>query len=112
MGQDGPRVGIASFTLRGLSPSLVAAALAAEHAIGVRAGKFCAHPAVRRLTGGGDAVRASIGIATTHEHITRLTSALHQLAADGPHLTCFPVLCPTGLWLRACADRKRLRASF
>ena len=84
---DGPRVGIASFTLRGLPPALAAAALAAEHAIGVRAGKFCAHPAVRRLTGGGDAVRASIGIATTHEHITRLTSALHQLAADGPRLT-------------------------
>ena len=83
----GPRIGIASFTIRGIPPALVAAALASEHAIGVRSGKFCAHPAVRRLTGGGDAVRASIGIGTTREHISRLIGALHQLATDGPRLT-------------------------
>jgi selenocysteine lyase/cysteine desulfurase len=56
---DVPRVGIASFTLRGLHPDLVATALANEHGIGVRAGKFCAHTAVRCLTGGPDAIRAS-----------------------------------------------------
>lgn len=81
---DTPRVGIAGFTLRDLPAALAATALAAEHAIGVRAGKFCAHPAVRRLTGGSDAIRASIGLATTPSHITRLIQALHELASCGP----------------------------
>jgi selenocysteine lyase/cysteine desulfurase len=81
---DVPRVGIASFTLPRLRPELVAMALAAEHGIGVRAGKFCAHMAVRCLTGGPDAIRASIGIGTTAEDISRLLSALNELASEGP----------------------------
>lgn len=76
---DGPRVGIASFTLQGLHPDVVATALATEYGIGVRAGKFCAHTAVRCLTGGPDAIRASIGLGTTTDHITRLITALSQL---------------------------------
>jgi hypothetical protein len=36
---------------------------------------------VRRLTGGPGAVRASIGIGTTAEHIARRAAALHHLAA-------------------------------
>ncbi len=81
---DVPRVGIVSFTLRGLHPGQVAGTLAAGHGIGVRAGKFCAHTAVCHLTGGPDAIRASIGIGTTTEHITRLTSALNQLTSQRP----------------------------
>jgi selenocysteine lyase/cysteine desulfurase len=76
-----PRVGIASFTLDGHAPGAVAEELATRHGIGVRDGKFCAHLLVRRLTCGGDAVRASIGLGTATEHITRLTGALHQIAA-------------------------------
>jgi selenocysteine lyase/cysteine desulfurase len=76
-----PRVGIAGFTVDGHPPGAVAEELATRHGIGVRDGKFCAHLLVRRLTGGGDAVRASIGLGTTAEHIARLTGALHQIAA-------------------------------
>src|SRR5579875_287015 len=54
-----PRVGITSFTVGGTAPEQIAAVLAGRHGVGVRHGKFCAHPLVRRLTGGGDAVRAS-----------------------------------------------------
>ncbi len=43
------RVGVASFVLDRYRHPLVAAALAAEHAIGVRHGCFCAHPLVARL---------------------------------------------------------------
>jgi selenocysteine lyase/cysteine desulfurase len=78
-----PRVGITSFTIRGAEPGRVAAALADRHGVAVRHGKFCAHPLVRRLTGGGDAVRASLGLGTTAEHIARLTGALGRLGAAG-----------------------------
>src|SRR3954451_4081645 len=38
------RVGVVSFNVHGLDPALLAAALGAEHGIGVRDGAFCAHP--------------------------------------------------------------------
>ena len=66
-------------------------ALSAEYGIGVRAGAFCAHPFVRRLTGvgagcTGDApapVRASFGLGTTEEDVDRLVAAVDQLARRG-----------------------------
>jgi selenocysteine lyase/cysteine desulfurase len=96
-------LGVASFVLDGLSPRLVAAALAWEHGIGVRCGSFCAHPLLARLLDlrqdevdgiAADlaagrrhripgAVRASMGLATTAAHVDRLLSALSALAADG-----------------------------
>ncbi|WP_156757387.1 aminotransferase class V-fold PLP-dependent enzyme [Actinokineospora pegani] len=83
------RVGVVSFTVDGLDSGLIAAALSAEHGIGVRDGLFCAHIATERLlrrAGGHEkrAVRASIGLATTAEHVDRLVSALRSLVADGP----------------------------
>jgi selenocysteine lyase/cysteine desulfurase len=83
-GPEHPRVGIVSFTVEGRSARSVAEYLSAEHGIGVRDGKFCAHPLVRHLLGGeggcegadGTAVRASIGLGTTDEHIDRLIAAL------------------------------------
>ncbi|WP_067181315.1 aminotransferase class V-fold PLP-dependent enzyme [Microtetraspora niveoalba] len=89
-GPDHPRIGIVSFTVDGLTAREVAEALSAEHGIGVRDGKFCAHPFVRHLLGTADggcedgtasAVRASIGIGTTDEHVDRLIEALRSLAA-------------------------------
>uniref|UniRef100_UPI0010410E99 aminotransferase class V-fold PLP-dependent enzyme n=1 Tax=Actinomadura fibrosa TaxID=111802 RepID=UPI0010410E99 len=88
-GGRGPRVGIVSFVVDGLSARDVALALSGEHGIGVRDGKFCAHPFVRHLVGtaggdclGGDgtAVRASFGAGTTAAHIDRLIAALAALA--------------------------------
>jgi selenocysteine lyase/cysteine desulfurase len=98
------RVGVVTFTLDGYAHPLVAAILSAEHAIGVRHGCFCAHPLITRLLGISDAelarlraelaagsrpplpgaVRASVGLGTTHADIDRITGALHELAASGP----------------------------
>jgi selenocysteine lyase/cysteine desulfurase len=82
-----PRVGIVSFAVAGRDSAEVAARLAQEHGIGVRDGLFCAHPLARRLlteaatrTGRPDlpptALRASIGLGSTAEHIDRLLAAL------------------------------------
>ena len=43
-GRGHDRVGVVSFNVAGLDPALLAAALGAEHGIGVRDGAFCAHP--------------------------------------------------------------------
>ena len=89
-GPDQPRVGIVSFVVDGHSAREVAEVLSGEYGIGVRDGKFCAHPFVRHLLGTADggceddtasAVRASIGIGTTEEHVDRLVDALRDLAA-------------------------------
>ncbi|MEU4508475.1 aminotransferase class V-fold PLP-dependent enzyme [Nonomuraea wenchangensis] len=88
-GDDHPRVGIVSFTVDGHTAREVAEALSGEYGIGVRDGKFCAHPFVRHLLGTADggcedgtasAVRASIGIGTTQEHVDRLIEALRAIA--------------------------------
>ncbi|MGX7829414.1 aminotransferase class V-fold PLP-dependent enzyme [Actinokineospora sp. 24-640] len=84
------RVGVVSFTIAGLDAGLTAAVLSAEHGIGVRDGAFCAHIAVRRMAGraggGGQAVRASVGLGTAPEHVDRLVRALRLLAARGPRV--------------------------
>jgi selenocysteine lyase/cysteine desulfurase len=82
-GDDSPRVGVVSFTVEGHDPGLVAAYLSAEHGIGVRDGAFCAHIAVKRLTG-DRALRASLGLASTAEHVDRLLTALRRLVTHGP----------------------------
>jgi selenocysteine lyase/cysteine desulfurase len=83
LGDDSPRVGVVSFTVEGHDPGLVAAYLSAEHGIGVRDGAFCAHIAVHRLTG-GRALRASLGLGSTAEHVDRLLTALRHLVTRGP----------------------------
>jgi selenocysteine lyase/cysteine desulfurase len=89
---DGPRVGVVSFTIEGQDAGLIAAALSAEYGIGVRDGAFCAHIATRRLlcqVGSAEtrAVRASIGLGTTSEHVDRLVNALYTLVTEGPALS-------------------------
>ncbi|WP_436500874.1 aminotransferase class V-fold PLP-dependent enzyme [Actinokineospora sp. HUAS TT18] len=106
-GPEQDRVGVLSFSIDGLDAGLAAAALSAEHGIGVRDGAFCAHIATRRLLGrvGAEeqrAVRASIGLGTTAEHIDRLISALRSLAADGPAFRYAEV---DGRWTPADDDR-------
>ncbi|MDF2092811.1 aminotransferase class V-fold PLP-dependent enzyme [Knoellia sp. 3-2P3] len=89
-GPDHARVPVVAFTVDGLDSSLVSAALSAEHGIGVRDGKFCAHLLVDALlddpyaAGPASAVRASVGLANTAEHVDRLLSAVASLAARGP----------------------------
>ncbi|MCR5979147.1 aminotransferase class V-fold PLP-dependent enzyme [Gordonia jinghuaiqii] len=78
------RVGIAGFVVDGLAPRVVAEYLSDEHGIGVRDGKFCAHPLLKRLGHPGGAVRASFGAGTTSDDVDRLLDALTALAADAP----------------------------
>jgi selenocysteine lyase/cysteine desulfurase len=89
-GEDHDRVAVATFTIDGLDSSLVSTVLSAEHGIGVRDGKFCAHLCVDALLDDpyaaepATAVRASVGLATTAEHVERLLTAVADLAAHGP----------------------------
>ncbi|MCD2186718.1 aminotransferase class V-fold PLP-dependent enzyme [Actinomycetospora soli] len=85
---DAPdQVAVVAFEVETLPAGLVAAALSAEHGIGVRDGRFCAHPLLDRLTGGRDAVRASLGLAGTADDVDRLVVAVAQLVARGPGWT-------------------------
>ncbi|WP_068279414.1 aminotransferase class V-fold PLP-dependent enzyme [Aldersonia kunmingensis] len=76
-------VGIVAFTVAGHEPGAVAAYLSAEHGIGVRDGRFCAHPLLARL-GYDSAVRASIGLGTSSADVDRLITAVAQLVGSGP----------------------------
>jgi selenocysteine lyase/cysteine desulfurase len=100
------RLGVVTFTVDGMHHALVAAALSAEHAIGVRHGCFCAHPYITHLlgidavaaatvrsslrrgerTGIPGAVRASFGIGTTEADIDAFTAAMAELLDHGPRL--------------------------
>jgi selenocysteine lyase/cysteine desulfurase len=95
---------VATFTIDGIPHALVAARLAAEDAIGVRHGCFCAHPYLMRLLGyaredvrryrdqvrRGDrsampgAVRASAGINVTEQDVARLLTAVARIAGGSP----------------------------
>jgi len=92
-GAEHDRVGVVAFIVRGVESGLVSQVLAAEHGIGVRDGRFCAHLLVDGLLGaaqrsdGSDAttaVRASIGLGTTVEAVDRLVGALRELVEAGP----------------------------
>jgi selenocysteine lyase/cysteine desulfurase len=88
----GDRVGVVSFAVDRQDPGLLAAALSAEHGIGVRDGAFCAHIATSRLlasagAGATRALRVSLGLASTEEHVDRLLAALRSLVTSGPAWT-------------------------
>ncbi|WP_037367950.1 aminotransferase class V-fold PLP-dependent enzyme [Amycolatopsis orientalis] len=82
------RVGTVSFVVEGFEPGWLAAVLSAEYGIGVRDGAFCAHVAARRLlreagSEAQQAVRVSLGLGNTEEHVDRLVLALRQIVARG-----------------------------
>ena len=103
-GAEAETLPVATFTVEGVPHALVAARLAAEEAVGVRHGCFCAHPYLMRLLGltrpdvrryrdqvlCGDrsampgAVRASAGLNTTDGDIARLLDAVARIARGGP----------------------------
>jgi hypothetical protein len=63
--------------------------LVSEHAVGVRHGRFCAHPLLARLAPAGavpdgEAVRASLGLGSRAADVDRLVGALGALRAHGP----------------------------
>ncbi|MEV0947412.1 aminotransferase class V-fold PLP-dependent enzyme [Rhodococcus sp. NPDC049939] len=75
-------VGIVTFTIDGFEPGEIAAYLSAEHGIGVRDGRFCAHPLLERLGRPTGAVRVSLGLGSTSEDVDRLVHAVCTLV-DG-----------------------------
>jgi signal peptidase II len=86
--EEGGRTGTVGFVLEGIEPGWLAAVLSAEYGIGVRDGAFCAHIATQRLvgrtgSGGRQALRVSLGLGTTAEHVDRLVTALQRIVARG-----------------------------
>ncbi len=77
-------VGVVTFTVAGHDPGLVAAFLAAEYGIGVRDGRFCAHPLLGRLGASAGAIRASVGVGTPGEAVDRLIAGLAAYLTAGP----------------------------
>lgn len=85
---DAPEsVGIVTFTVDGYDPGEVAAYLSAEHGIGVRDGKFCAHPLLARIGHPRGAVRASLGLGSSGTDVDRLIDAVGELVTRGPSWT-------------------------
>jgi len=77
-------IGVVSFTVAGRHAGWVAAYLSAEHGIGVRDGRFCAHPLLAKLGIPNDgAIRASFGAGSTSADVDRLVGALRTLLAEG-----------------------------
>ena len=99
------RLGIATIELERGSVGLVAAALAAEHGISVRAGRFCAHPFFDRVSTRANGLRASLGAGSSADDVDRFLDALARLIADGPAHTYERT--PEG-WCPSADDRPRL----
>jgi selenocysteine lyase/cysteine desulfurase len=74
-------VGIVTFTIDGYEPGEIAAYLSAEHGIGVRDGRFCAHPLLTRLGRPDGAVRVSLGLGSSSADVDRLVDAVAALVA-------------------------------
>lgn len=78
------RLGIATLEFERGSVGLVAAALAAEHGVSVRAGRFCAHPFFDRVATRANGLRASLGAGSSSDDVDRFLDALARLLVDGP----------------------------
>ena len=80
-------IGVVAFSVDGFDAGYVAAYLSAEHGVGVRDGKFCAHPLVERLGVRDGALRASFGLGSTAADVDRLVAAVEQLVRYGAQWT-------------------------
>jgi selenocysteine lyase/cysteine desulfurase len=79
---DAP-VGVVSFSVDDVDSRLLTTFLSAEWGIGVRDGKFCAHPLLAKLGVTGPALRASIGVGSTTQDIDRLIEAIGTYLSVG-----------------------------
>ena len=77
-------VGVVSFTVDGAESRLLATYLSAEWGIGVRDGKFCAHPLLAKLGETEPALRASFGVGSVDADADVLLEALAAFQATGP----------------------------
>lgn len=76
-------IGTVAFAVEGWEPAHVGAYLSAEHGVGVRDGRFCAHQLLTRLGLPYGALRASFGVGTSVEDVERLADALERLVREG-----------------------------
>ncbi|WP_323958811.1 aminotransferase class V-fold PLP-dependent enzyme [Arthrobacter sp. JZ12] len=76
-------IGVVNFSVHGYDAGLVAAYLSAEHGVGLRDGKFCAHPLLKRLGLPSGSLRASFGLGSRHDDVDRLLTGLSALIRDG-----------------------------
>ncbi len=76
-------IGVVNFSVTGYDAGLVAAYLSAEHGVGVRDGKFCAHPLLNRLGLPSGSLRASFGVGSRLEDAQRLIDGVAALLRDG-----------------------------
>lgn len=81
---DGDTIGVVAFSVDGYAPGLVGAYLSAEYGIGVRDGRFCAHPLLDRFGLPAGALRASFGVGSRSDDVDRLLAALNRLVNVGP----------------------------
>ena len=80
---SGSAIGVVAFTVDGHPARQVAEYLSAEHGIGVRDGRFCAHPLLSKLSADGGALRASFGLGSTADDVDRLLAAVERLVTEG-----------------------------
>ena len=76
-------IGVVNFSVAGYDAGLVAAYLSAEHGVGLRDGKFCAHPLLKRLGLPSGSLRASVGLGSQLADVERLLCGLRSLLNDG-----------------------------
>ncbi len=76
-------IGVVNFSVEGYDAGLAAAYLSAEHGVGVRDGKFCAHPLLRRLGLASGSLRASFGVGSRREDADRLVHGVATLLGAG-----------------------------
>ena len=76
-------IGVVNFSVTGYDAGLVAAYLSAEHGVGVRDGKFCAHPLLNRLGLPSGSLRASFGVGSRLDDAQRLIDGVAALLRDG-----------------------------
>ncbi|WP_354214405.1 MULTISPECIES: aminotransferase class V-fold PLP-dependent enzyme [unclassified Arthrobacter] len=76
-------IGVVNFSVAGYDAGLVAAYLSAEHGVGLRDGRFCAHPLLKRLGLPSGSLRASFGVGSRLEDAQRLLAGLEQLRSTG-----------------------------
>jgi selenocysteine lyase/cysteine desulfurase len=76
-------IGVVNFSVEGFDAGLVAAYLAAEHGVGLRDGRFCAHPLLKRLGLPSGSLRASFGVGSRLEDAARLLAGIRQLKTTG-----------------------------
>jgi len=117
------RVGIITFTVKGMENETVSHLLASYSAIGVRDAAFCAHPYVRRLTNELDVrmdengsplppkgmIRISFGIYNTVADIQSLVNTIKLVLQSGESIACdgnsVSSVCSNGTACRRPCDR-------